>query len=144
MTLKKIIALIFCAIMAGVLYFTFIQSTLDVKIDYGSSSVYTKKEMKEAIKVIKREFISWKGCKLHSLTYLSDDCNNEKNLSWMNSLRKADDKGEAITQCIMFEGTFRSPKNGGDGWEPDREYTWSWWLARSEDGRWKLMTWGSG
>ena len=23
-----------------------------------------------------------------------------------------------------------------------KKYTWSWWLARSEGGTWKLMTWG--
>ena len=33
-------------------------------------------------------------------------------------------------------------KNGGGAWNANEEYTWSWWLARSEGGTWKLMTWG--
>jgi len=30
-------------------------------------------------------------------------------------------------------------------WEPDAEYNdWQWWLARSADGGWDLLTWGFG
>ena len=54
----------------------------------------------------------------------------------------ANDNDLAFTQCIMFDSSFRSPKEGGGAWEPDTEYTWSWWLARSDGGEWKLMTWG--
>ena len=45
----------------------------------------------------------------------------------------------------MFECDFHSPKSDADagGLIVDEEYTdWQWWLARSEGGRWKLMTWG--
>lgn len=45
-------------------------------------------------------------------------------------------------KCISFDSSFRSPKNGGGAWNANEEYTWSWWLARSEGGTWKLMTWG--
>ena len=28
-------------------------------------------------------------------------------------------------------------------WEADKEYTdWEWWLARTADGGWQLLTWG--
>ena len=53
-----------------------------------------------------------------------------------------DSNKEAFTQCIAFESSFRSPKKGGGAWEANEEYTWSWWLARSEGGEWNLMTWG--
>ena len=49
---------------------------------------------------------------------------------------------EPFTQCIAFDSSFHSPENGGGAWEANEEYTWSWWLARSEGGKWKLMTWG--
>lgn len=43
----------------------------------------------------------------------------------------------------MFKSNFHSPLNGGSGFNPDEEYTdWQWWLARSEGGQWKLMTYG--
>ena len=54
----------------------------------------------------------------------------------------AKDDPEVFTQCIAFDSSFRSPENGGGAWEANEEYTWSWWLARSEGGKWKLMTRG--
>ena len=114
-----------------------------VKIDYGKSSVYSEEDMNAAIEVIKKQFSSFEGCELHSLSYKSDEeCNNDDNIAWMNDLEKANDNKEVFTQCIAFDSSFRSPKKGGGAWEANEEYTWSWWLARSEGGKWKLMTWG--
>ena len=32
---------------------------------------------------------------------------------------------------------------GGGAWEPDTEYTdYQWWLARTQDGGWQLLSWG--
>ena len=88
--------------------------------------------MDEAIDVIKKQFSSLRG-ELHSLSYTSDDaCNNEDNIAWMNELEEANDNKESFTQCISFDSSFRSPKNGGGAWNANEEYTWSWWLARSE------------
>ena len=113
-----------------------------MEIDYGASSVYSKEEIDSAIEIIKKQFASFEGCELHSLSYMSDEeCNNADNIEWMNDLRTEDNK-EAFTQCIAFKSSFRSPKNGGGAWEANEEYTWSWWLARCEGGEWKLMTWG--
>ena len=112
-----------------------------MKIDYGTSSTYSKEEMDSAIDVIKKQFLLFDGCELHSLSYMSDEvCNNEDNIDWMNDLRT--DDNEVFIQCIAFESSFRSPKKASGEWEPNKEYTWSWWLARSKDGEWKLMTWG--
>ncbi len=117
-----------------------------VKIDYGNSEIYTKQDMDEAIKLIENKFNTWKGCELHSISYTSDEkCNTPDNIAWMESLAKANDIPGDFTQCIMFESDYHSPKNAEDagGWNPDYEYTdWEWWLARSENGEWKLLTWG--
>ena len=113
-----------------------------VKIDYGTSSVYSEEDMNAAIDVIKKQFGLFEGCELHSISYTSDEeCSNADNIEWMNDLRTEDNK-EIFTQCIAFDSSFRSPKKGGGAWEADKEYTWSWWLARSEGEKWKLMTWG--
>ena len=117
--------------------------TKNLVIDYGKSSIYTKEDMDEAVEAIKKQFSSFEGCELHSLSYTSDDvCNNEDNIAWMNELEKANDNKEVFTQCIAFDSSFQSPKNGGGAWNANKEYTWTWWLARSEGGTWKLMTWG--
>ena len=114
-----------------------------VKIAYGNSALYSEEDMNAAIEIIKKQFSSFEGCELHSLSYISDEeCNNDDNIAWMNDLEKANDNKEVFTQCIAFDSSFRSPKKGGGAWNANEEYTWSWWLARSEGGKWKLMTWG--
>lgn len=114
--------------------------------DYGSSKLYSKEDMDEAIQTIMNEFHNWKGCEMHSIRYGSDQtCSEGDNLSWMQELENANDNKETFTECIMFECDFHSPKSDADagGLNVDEEYTdWQWWLARSEDGPWKLMTWG--
>lgn len=141
--MKKIITVMLCIVL--VLLFAGCGKNGDtskVEIDYGASSVYSKEEIDSAIEIIKKQFASFEGCELHSLSYMPDEeCNNADNIEWMNDLR-TDDNKEAFTQCIAFKSSFRSPKNGGGAWEANEEYTWSWWLARSEGGEWNLMTWG--
>ena len=114
-----------------------------VKMDYGTSSVYSKKDMDAAIKIIMKEFEAFEGCELHSLSYASDEeCNTAENIAWMNQCKAKDDP-EAFTQCIAFDSSFHSPKTDSGAWNPDEEYTdWYWWLARSDGGEWKLMTYG--
>ena len=115
----------------------------EVIIDYGQSAIYSQEEMDAAIRLIQEEFSTWEGCELHSIAYSSDDECSAENLSWMNDLEEANDAKETFTQCIMFTSEFHSPKNGGGAWNPDQEYTgWQWWLARTDGGQWKLMTWG--
>lgn len=117
----------------------------DIEISYGTSSIYSMQEMDEAIEVIIGEFSTWEGCELHSIAYSSDEFCNDSNIAWMNELEEADDAGkrEDFTQCIMFTGSFHTPKYNTGAWNPDEEYTgWEWWLARSESGQWKLMTSG--
>ena len=141
--MKRLIAMVLCLLFVISLAGCGKGNTKNLVIDYGTSSIYTKDDMDEAIDVIKKQFSSFEGCELHSLSYTSDDaCNNEDNIAWMNELEEANDNKESFTQCISFDSSFRSPKNGGGAWDANEEYTWSWWLARSEGGTWKLMTWG--
>lgn len=117
-------------------------STKDVDIDYGKSDIYSKSDMDAAIEVIEKEFAGWEGCELHSISYTSDACNSEKNIEWMNDLG---DENTVFTQCIEFVSDFHSPKAGGGAWNADSEYTdWQWWLARTDNGEWTLMTYGYG
>ena len=141
--MEKVIAMVLGFMFALSLVGCVGNGTESVKIDYSASSIYSEEDMNAAVEIIKKEFNTWQGCKLHSLSYVSDEaCNNADNIAWMNDLEEANDAEEVFTQCIMFKSTFRSPKNGGGAWNANEEYTWSWWLARSEGGEWKLMTWG--
>lgn len=117
-----------------------------VRIDYGTSSLYTKADMDAAIQVIRQRFDAWEeGCELHSIRYVSDENSNEENLNWMNELGAAQGIEQSFTQCILFESSFHSPRRNAGAWNPNQEYTgWGWWLARTEDGPWQLMTCGYG
>ena len=110
-----------------------------ITIEYGSSALYTEREMDRAIEKIRAEFDNWEGCQLHSVSYAGDDCNSQENIDWLNSLRD----GHGFTQCMEFVSSFHSPKEQVGAWEPDKEYTdWQWWLASTPDGDWELVTWG--
>ena len=107
-----------------------------VSVDYGKSEIYSQQDMDSAIDVIKKEFSSWDGCELHSVSYKSDDISKD-NVEYSNELRP--DAG--YDECIVFESSFHSPKNGGGAWTPDEEYTgWTWYLARKDNGAWTLLT----
>ena len=49
------------------------------EINYGASKIYNQNEMDAAIKIIKKQFGKWKGCKLHNIRYAGDDADNAEN-----------------------------------------------------------------
>lgn len=110
-----------------------------VSVDYGDSNVYTNEDMDAAIQIITDEVGSWDGCKLYTIRYAGDELCEEE-LDYCNSL--ADD-GEQYTQCIAFRTDFRSPLRGGGAWSANRLYQWTWYLARTDQGPWQLLTWGA-
>ena len=133
-------------VLAGLLLITVMLSACgrkgtvsDVTIDYGTSEIYSEEEMKSAISLILDEFSTWEGCELHSIRYGTDACDSEENVRWMNELKE----GQSYTHCIEFYSDFHSPVRDAGAWEQDEEYTdWEWWLARSDDGEWELLSWG--
>ena len=142
-TMRKLIAVLITVVCIVLLAGCGAKSSPEVAIDYGNSSIYSKEDMDSAIQMIKKEFDTWDGCELHSITYGTDEECNDENIKWMNELEEANDAKETFTQCIMFKSNFHSPKEGGGAWNADEEYTdWQWWLARSDGGQWKLMSWG--
>lgn len=113
----------------------------NVIVDYGTSELYTPEELQEAAVQVKCRFASFAGCVLHSIRYAGDECNTEENLAWMKEL----DEGQGYVQVAEFISDFHSPIYPGEdtAWQPDKEYTsWEWWLARTADGGWQLLTWG--
>ena len=134
-----------CLLLLSALLLGLVGCGSQVRIDYGTSSLYTKADMDAAIQLIRQTFDTWDGCELHSIRYVSDENSSDKNLVWMNELGAAQGIRQDFTQCILFESSFHSPRRNAGAWDSDREYTgWEWWLARTEDGPWQLMTWGYG
>ena len=117
-----------------------------VKIIYGVSEIYSREDMDSAITLIKEMFSKWDGCELHTIRYTDDDyCNTEENIAWLNELAEGRDYEPNFTQCIAFFSSFHSPKSKDHNttFNTDSEYEdWSWYLARSDGGEWKLVTFG--
>ena len=114
-------------------------SSVDVEIDYGTSEIYTKDDMDEAITQIRKVFADFAGCELHNIRYTSDDCNSEENIKWMNELRE----DQEYTECIKFLSDFHTPAENSGAFEPDHEYTdYEWYLARSEGSSWEVLSYG--
>ena len=136
--MKKKAIIIVCLAVAIVLALAWCGKEKDVKIDYGTSELFSQADMDDAIKEIKKTFSTFEGCKLYSLSYTSDEkC--EKELEYCNKLAS---DGITYDECIVFDSCFRSPFTNSGAWEPHTIYTWSWYLARTDNGNWELLAYG--
>lgn len=121
-----------------------------VVIDLGKSMLYTQKERNDAVLLIREKFATFAGCELHDIRYVGDEVNNDENLRWLNSLREVrsdippEDAGKEYTEVAEFLSDFHSPvEEGPCAWNPDEEYIdYQWWLARTKDGKWEIVSWG--
>ena len=112
-----------------------------VKVELGDSALYTHEELAEAVSAVETKFAEFEGCELHSIRYAGDESCTEENLKWMNELKP---EGR-FTQVAEFLMDFHSPMEQVGAWNADTEYTdYQWWLARSADGAWEILTWGFG
>lgn len=135
---RKILTIISSVVLTLIIVFGCID-LWPASIDYGTSDIYSCQDMDEAIDLINEEFYSWDGCKLYSINYAGDNfCQRE--LEYCNTLAK---EGVTYDECIVFRMQFRSPIFGGGAWNANFRYDWSWYLARTEDGTWELLTWGA-
>lgn len=134
---NRLLTVVVSVVLTIILVFTAI-SLLPPSIDYGSSEIYSRNDMNDAIALIEEEFYSWEGCKLYSI-YYTDDSLCQRELDYVNEL--ADDN-VIYTECIVFRTRFRSPVVNAGAWNPNSEYDWSWYLARTSGGEWELLTWG--
>ena len=111
----------------------------DPVIDYGSSALYTREELEAAAVQVKCRFATFEGCALRSLRYAGDECNTPEELASLNQ----GNEGEPYVQVAEFLSDFDGPEEGGDVWEPGEKLTdYEWWLARTAEGGWQMITWG--
>lgn len=106
-------------------------------VDCGNSEIYSKIDIETAASVVKTRFLTLKGCTLHYLKYAGDEISE-------GSLDYCKDFDKDFEKCIVFESSFQSPKNGGEVWNPDDEYTWRWYVAKRPLGGWKVVSYGYG
>ena len=66
--MKKVIEMVVCCMLIVTLVGCKNAVTTNVKIDYGTSAIYTKEDMDSAIDTIKETFKSFEGCELYNLS----------------------------------------------------------------------------
>ena len=111
-----------------------------MNIDLGSSEIYTEDDLKDAVIQIECKFAFWGDVDLKNIRYAGDEAVTDKNLAWMNELAP----DAKYTQVAEFLMDFHTPKDVGEmTFNADSDYTdYQWWLARTDDGGWEIVTFG--
>ena len=111
-----------------------------VDIDYGTSSIYSKKDLEDAVIQLKCDFANFEGCKLHNIRYAGDSEVNDANLKWVNE-KNPDAK---YTKVAKFLTDFKSRKGKKNSTlESNHEYKdYQWWLARTDKDGWEVVSKG--
>ena len=143
--MKKICAMILAAV---ILIFSSQVQAADVKVDYGNSNIFTRREMNYCIYKIQKNLNEW-GCTLKNIRYVGDEISNsDENIKYVNDLAKGHKFQRKFTKCLVFETDFISPPDPHDGkitaWNYDSEYkNYVWYFGFYEvDGKWKLLSMG--
>lgn len=130
----SLLVLLIAAVTAKI-GFDYMKSHRGGKIDsavitIGTSSVYTRDEIGDAVDVLLDEFKQKEnGCILSNVTYdeyLVSECGNDEAKKW------GDD------QAIFFSVSFYTDQYGVDETMPANEVIsdWTWTLTRSDKGKW--------
>ncbi|MBR3314590.1 MAG: hypothetical protein IKG18_10670 [Atopobiaceae bacterium] len=119
------------------------EATTDYEVDYGSSTLYSKEDIDAAIDAVMVEFNTWEGCTMKRIAF-TDDKSCTDTLTYCNEMRDKD--APEYDEAMLLTSEFHSPSevvSRGTAFEPEKDYTdYTWTLARTNGGEWKLLTWG--
>lgn len=131
-----LVAVILCGREVGILN----NNIANTKVDLGTSDIYSQQDLQAAADVILNEIKTWNSVKeVYTVSYCGDEISSG-NLDYCNILSDTE-----CIQCVVFESSFHTVKSyaESDGFNADSRYDyWQWYLARTADGEWKLLTWG--
>lgn len=111
-------------------------SLSNTKINLGESNDYS---LQVAANIIAEEIGCWSGVKrVYDITYCGDELSAD-NLDYCKSLRERN-----YVRCAVFKSSFLTGKSlESGGFNPNSRYDdWMWYLAKTDDGEWELLTWG--
>lgn len=110
-------------------------------LDIGGSEIYSQEELSEAVDVIKNNLSD--GRIIDSILRIKycGDTVSQDNLDYCNILN---DGSAEYTNCAVFETDFITTSNAGEeGFnENDTYYDFMFYLAKTDDGNWKIVTSG--
>lgn len=110
-------------------------------INLGESDIYSEENLQSAADVIINVIGGWLSVEqVYDITYCGDELSAD-NLDYCKMLR---DKN--YTQCVVFKSDFLTSDSAeNEGFNSNSRYDdWMWYLAKTDDGEWELLTWGYG
>lgn len=111
----------------------------ELTVDLGTFELYTEEELKEAAIQVKCRFAAFDGCEMKNLRYAGDACNTEDNIRWLNEMGEDNE----YVQVMEFLSDFHVSDDSKTTFNAGEDYKdYQWWLARTEEGGWQLLSWG--
>ena len=114
------------------------REALFVKVsDFASQ---TDSDVSVAQEIVMEEFSRFgEGFVLESLTYNPERSHDPQELAYVNSLERG-----SFDKLVFFDSLFHTPASFDEltAWEPDLDYTYTWYVARDQNGDWQLVTYG--
>jgi len=96
--------------------------TTDVKIDYGSSVLFSEAEVKSAVEAVLAKFKNFSGCDLLRLWY-DESKSNSAIESYLTSGRGSVNGVERENVIILFSDFYVDSSGGDSSFNPDSTYT---------------------
>ena len=110
----------------------------DMRVRRIDSEINTDEDYLAAVQAVIAGFRDFQGCTLKEISYAGDET-VRKEQEYILGFGDYD-------EGIVLLSSFTVDEHGGDGsLEPNHTYTrWSWYLARKNGGKWKIVTSGYG
>lgn len=109
------------------------------EVDLGESDALSWESLQSAASVVLAEISGWDSVKhVYDVTYCGDEISAD-NLDYCIELGE-----KSYAQCAVFKSSFLTANSAeSGGFEPNSRYDdWMWYLAKTENGEWELLTWG--
>lgn len=112
----------------------------DYVVDYWTSEIFSQEDLASAVDAIMANFNSWEvKCEMKKIAYRWDEKSNAE-LDYCKEL-SADTE-----QCAVFISDFHVPDVDQEmawAFEPNKDILdWQWFVAKSSDGTWNVITYG--
>ena len=132
--MKKKLIYVFGTLVAVIILI----AILPARIDCGNSDIYTIEERELAGQLVANKVKEFDGCKLFLVKYDGDDISQE-NLDYCNDIAADDTQ---YVDCIVFTSYFLSPMFRVGAFNPNDLYSWNWFVARTSNGLWEIVSYG--
>lgn len=135
----KKLTIILIAILTVITLCSCANDVSNVKIDYGTSQIFTQQDREAAVDEIIGHFKTWSsGFTLYTVEYAGDELSQSE-------LKYQKENNEWIDECAVFYTSFMTPDRDDTGFSPAQVHSmWKYIMGRSDNGSWQIVGRGHG